>query len=320
MESEGSTTTSVRPGRSAASLGTLAAVGAYSMWGLFPFYWKRLASVEAWQILAHRVLWSALLTLALLALSGRLGALITLLRERRRFVAAATASVFITMNWGIYIWAINSGHIAESALGYYINPLFSIVFGAVFLREKLDRFTVAAVVIASIGVVTAALILGSPPWISLMLAGTFAGYGLVKKRAGLDPVMGLAAETLIALPFALAFIVFRHASGKGALGAGDDVATLLIVLSGAATAIPLLTFAYATNRITLQRLGFIQYISPSSQLLLAVFVYHEKLSPALFVAFGTVIAAVLIYAGTRGFHLKSKTSTPFQSSATGERM
>jgi chloramphenicol-sensitive protein RarD len=163
------------------------------------------------------------------------------------------------------------------------------------------------VIIAALGVIVASLMIGAPPWISLTLALTFGGYGLIKKKAGLDPMTGLAAETLVIVPFALAFLAARHLAGAGALGGGDGVATLLLVLAGPVTAIPLLTFAYAANRITLQRLGFFQYISPSGQLALGVLAYHEKLSPALYVAFGTVIAAVILYASTRMLASRSAT-------------
>jgi chloramphenicol-sensitive protein RarD len=289
----------LRPARSAASLGSIAALATYSMWGLFPLYWKRLSGVEPWQVLAHRIVWSALFTLALLAISGRLGDLLALFRERKRLLAAAVASLLVTTNWGTYIWAVNNGHVTESALGYYINPLLSVALGAIFLREKLDRFTAAAVGIAALGVIAASVMLGSPPWIALTLAVTFGSYGLVKKKAGLDPVTGLAAEALVLTPFALLFLGLRHVSGQGSLGGADQVANAMLVLSGVVTAVPLLTFAYATNRITLQRLGFFQYVSPTGQLLLGLLLYREHLTPALIVAFSTVIIAVLIYATTR---------------------
>lgn len=280
-------------------VGTLAAFATYSIWGLFPLYWKRLSGVEALQVLAHRIVWAALFTLLLLALRRELPALLRLLLDARRLLVAVAAATLITVNWGIYIWAVNEGHVAESSLGYYINPLLSVALGAVFLRERLDAWTRVAVGVAAAGVLGASILLGSPPWISLSLAVTFAVYGLLKKKAGFEPIIGLAAETLAATPLALGWLLWRHLEGAGALGGPDAGTSLLLALAGPVTAVPLLTFAFATNRITLQRLGFIQYISPSSQLLLAVLVYRERVPPALALAFGTVIVAVLVYALTR---------------------
>ncbi len=285
---------------SPARMGTIAAFATYGMWGLFPLYWKRLEAIDPFQVLSHRVVWAALFTVILLAWSGGLSKLLALLGNWRRLGAAALAAALVTTNWAVYIWAVDQGHIVQSALGYYINPLVSMALGAILLREKLDRFTLVAIGIATAGVIAATLMLGSPPWISLVLAFSFGFYGLVKKRAALEPMTGLAAETLAATPFALAYLVFRHAEGQGAFGGADVGATILLALAGPVTAIPLLTFAFSANRITLQKLGFIQYVSPSLQLLLGLLVYRESLSPALLVAFVAVIAAVLIYALSRG--------------------
>ncbi len=293
-----------KPEKSAATLGTLAAFAAYGMWGLFPLYWKSLAAVDAIQILCHRIVWSAALTLCLLALKkGGLKGLVALVKDRRRAAAVAFCAVVITINWGLYIWAVNSGKVADSSLGYYINPLLSVALGAVFMGERIDRWTAAAVGIAAFGVAFAAIAMGSLPWVSLVLAGTFAFYGLVKKKAGLDPLLGLAAETLFAAPFALAWLLREHAAGRGAFGnpaaGGGAAETVMLVLAGVVTAVPLLAFAYASNRITLQRMGFIQYLSPTSQLALGVFVYGERPSAGRLVAFGAVAVAVVVYVSTR---------------------
>ncbi len=280
--------------------GTLAAFATYGMWGLFPLYWKRLEAIDPFQVLSHRIVWAALFTVILLAFRGGFSGLLSLLANRKRLAVAFVAALLVTTNWGVYIWAVDNGHIAQSALGYYINPLVSVALGALFLREKLDRFTMAAIGLAAAGVIAATIILGSPPWISLILAFTFGFYGLVKKQAGLDPMTGLAAETLTVTPIAVAYLLWNHAAGAGAFGGSDVWANVLLVVAGPVTAIPLITFAFAANRITLQRLGFIQYVSPSMQLILGLFVYREELTPALIVAFVAVIGAVLIYAGSRG--------------------
>lgn len=281
-------------------LGTAAAVGAYLMWGLFPLYWKQLSLVDPFQILCHRIIWAAVFTLVLLALQGKLPDLAGLARDKTRAMYAVAASILITVNWGTYIWAVNTGHVTESSLGYYINPLVSVSLGAIFFHEALDGFTSAAVAIAGLGVAVASVLAGTLPWISLLLALTFGFYGLVKKKAGLEPLLGLAAETLFALPFALAYLVFRHGQGLGAFGQGPGMRSFLLAFSGVVTALPLLCFAAAANRISLTRMGFIQYLSPSLQLALGVFVYAEALKPPMIVAFLSVILAVALYALSRG--------------------
>jgi chloramphenicol-sensitive protein RarD len=282
------------------SVGTIAAFGAYTMWGLFPLYWKRLSGVESLQILAHRIVWALAFTLVVLVVSRQFKTLVVVFKDRRRLGYALLASILITINWGIYIWAVNSGHVTESSLGYYINPLVSVALGAIFFRDKLDRWTAWAVGIAALGVAVASIMMKSPPWISLALALSFGLYGLVKKKAGYPPLAGLAAETLFSSPFALAFLLYRQGSGLGSFGGSDGIATFMLVLAGAVTAIPLLCFAAAANRITLTRMGFIQYVSPTLQLGLGLFVYGESIKAPMAVAFVTVIGAVALYAFTRG--------------------
>jgi chloramphenicol-sensitive protein RarD len=280
-------------------VGTAAAFAAYSLWGLFPLYWKRLSGVESLQILAHRIVWAAAFTLLALLARGKLKSLAALFKDRRRSLYAVSASVLITVNWGTYIWAVNAGHVTESSLGYYINPLVSVALGAIFFRDRMDKWTSAAVGIAAVGVAAASILLRSLPWISLALATSFGFYGLVKKKAGLEPLTGLAAETLFASPLALAFLAARHAGGAGSFGGPDTVATIMLVLAGLVTAVPLLCFAAAANRITLTQMGFIQYVSPTLQLALGVFVFGERVKPPMIVAFVTVIGAVALYAFTR---------------------
>jgi chloramphenicol-sensitive protein RarD len=280
-------------------IGTLAAFCAYTLWGLFPIYWKRLSGVESLQILCHRIVWAAAFTFVALLVTRKLGALAALFKERKRFLYAAAASVLICINWGVYIWAVNRGHVIESSLGYYINPLVSVALGAIFFREKLDRWTSWAVGIAATGVAVASIMMGRLPWISLVLATSFGFYGLVKKKAGLPPLVGLAAETLVAAPFALAYLVARQTAGAGSFGGSDTIATLMLFLAGVVTAIPLLLFASAANRITLTSMGFIQYVSPTMQLILGLLVYGESVKAPMIAAFVAVIGAVALYALTR---------------------
>jgi chloramphenicol-sensitive protein RarD len=279
--------------------GTIAAFGAYIMWGLFPLYWRLLASVPPMQILAHRIVWAAVFCAVLMAARKRLGEIASLVKNRKTFLVVLAASCVVTANWGLYIWAINTGHVLESSLGYYINPLLSVLLGALFFSEKVDRWTGSAVAIAAAGIVGAAVAYGSVPWISLALGLTFAVYGALKKRLHLDPLLGLTVETLAAAPFALAYLATRHAAGAGSFLNDGAFVSLLLAMAGVVTALPLFCFAAAANSISLQKMGFIQYVSPTSQLLLALFAFHETPSSALFVAFGGVIIAVLIYIFSR---------------------
>ena len=280
--------------------GTMAAFIAYFLWGVLPLYWKLLRGIEPMQVLAHRVLWAGMFCLALIALSRRLPDILALFRNGRKLRLIAFASLFACLNWGIYIWAVDAGRVTESALGYFITPLISVAFGALFFKEKADRWTRVAVAVACIGIGAAAVAYGSIPWVSVLLALSFAIYGVIKKKLGLDPLAGLTVETLVAVPFALVFIALRQKAGQGAFfGGGSAWTTVLLCLSGAVTAFPLLLFAKAANTIPLQKMGFIQYISPTGQLFMGLFVFGEDLSPALLVAFAGVIIAVLIYVFSR---------------------
>ena len=299
-------------------IGTLAAFGAYGSWGLYPLYWKALSGVESLQILAHRIVWCVGFAVLLLVARKRLGALGALFKDGRRALAVAVGAVLITINWGIYIWAVNTGHVAESSLGYYINPLLSVALGALIFKERLDRWTIVAVAVAALGIVAASILLGSPPWISLALATSFALYGSVKKKAALDPLTALAAETLLAAPFALAFIVARTAAGLSDFGGPNLLETAMLILAGPITAVPLIFFATAANKISLTKMGFIQYLSPSTQLFLGVFVFGEKVKAPMMAAFAAVIGAVAIYASTRGLAAKGGIPRGGSEASAGE--
>ncbi|MBU0926932.1 MAG: EamA family transporter RarD [Spirochaetes bacterium] len=274
-------------------------IGAYGMWGLFPLYWKRLADVPSVQILMHRVLWAFIFTLALSLALGRRKTIVALLRQPRRLLATVTAGLLVTMNWGIYIWAVNSGNIIETSLGYYLNPLVSVALGGAVLKEKIDKGMLAACGIATIGIVILTVSLGRLPWVALTLAVTFASYGLIKKMVGLDALAGLAMETAPVFPIALAYLLFEQAAGRGAFGAAGVAETVMLVLAGAVTAIPLFLYAEGVKRIPLSKMGFLQYISPTSQLLLGVLVFGETMGGIKAIAFGCIISALAVFAVTR---------------------
>lgn len=283
-------------------IGTLAGLATYSIWGLFPLYWRLLARVENLQVLAHRIVWALLFSMALVFAGGRKEELKRLVADRKRFALVAAAGLVVTSNWGIYIWAVNSGRVLESSLGYYINPILSVALGAVIFHETVDRGTKVALGFAVAGIGGAALRYGAVPWTSLLIALTFAAYAALKKRAGVTPTVALAVETLAAAPFALALLAWRHAAGAGAFaaeGPGSITVTALLVLSGVVTGVPLLFFGVAANRITLQRLGFLQYVSPTLQMLVGVLAFGERPGPALLLAFAGVLISAIVYASTR---------------------
>lgn len=286
--------------RSPAKLsGTASAFAAYGIWGLFPLYWRLLTGVDALQILAHRLVWAAVFLLIFLATAGRLGELVAVARRKKTILVVALASAVMTFNWGLYIVAVNSGRVIESALGYYINPLISVALGALFFKEKIDRWTMLAVGLALAGIVAAGLVYGTVPFVSLALALSFAAYGAIKKRLHLEPMIGLALETLAMTPFALILLISRQVQGSGSFWNEGAATTIFLCLSGIVTAVPMLFFAHAANSISLQKLGFIQYLSPTGQLFVGIVLFGERPSPALLVAFAGVVAAVLIYVSTR---------------------
>lgn len=288
-----------KPKRGSLAIGTLFGLGAYAMWGLFPIYWKQLASVDALQILAHRVAWSFALTAALSVLLGRLPELKALARDRKRLLMMLAAGVLVTANWGIYIWAVNASRIVESSMGYYLNPLVSVLMGALIFREKIDRGMIVACSVAGAGILIQVVSYGKLPWVALSLALTFATYGAIKKAVGLSAIAGLAAETSAVFPFALAFLIVRHAAGEGALFSQTPLVTVLLILAGAVTAVPLMFYAEGINRIPFSRMGFLQYVSPTLQLSLGVLAYGETVSGAKAVSFAFILCALLIFALTR---------------------
>ncbi len=279
--------------------GMLYGIGAYGLWGMFPLYWKRLATVPSLQILAHRIVWAFLLTAVLSAVLGRGKLIAQVVREPRRLLAIILAGFLVTANWGIYIWAVNSGKIVETSLGYYLNPLVSVALGLIVLKERIDVGIITACGIALAGIVILTISYGKLPWIALSLALTFALYGLIKKMAGLDALAGLAMETSPVFPLALAFLLVEQHAGRGAYLSVGLIETIMLTLAGLVTAIPLFLYAEGVKRIPLSKMGFLQYISPSLQLSLGVFVFGEKLSSVQAVAFGFIIVALAVFALTR---------------------
>jgi len=276
--------------------GILYAGAAYSLWGLFPLYWALLAVVPPIELSIHRMLWCALFTAGVTAARGRLGAVWRIVRTRRLIAALALSSVLIAANWTIYIWSIAAHHIVEASLGYYINPLLSIVLGVALLGERLSKAKFAAIALAAIAVGVQAVEVGYVPWIALSLALSFGFYGYVRKLTPVDPLDGLTVETCLLFPATLGTIAFLAWNGTGAFPAAHFSTDVLLVLAGPVTAVPLALFAAGARRIRMTTLGFLQYLSPTITLAVATLVFGEPFSVIDAATFGCVCFALAIVA------------------------
>ena len=290
--------------------GVLAGIGAYSLWGLFPIYWRLLEQDPAIEILAHRMVWSLVFMAIILTVQKEWGWLGVVLRNRRTVMIYTLAAILLALNWYTYIWAVNAGFVVEASLGYFINPLVNFLLGVVFLREKLRLGQVAAVIMAVLGVIYLAVNYGSLPWISLVLAFTFGTYGLIKKTAALESMHGFSLETIVLFLPALGYLLYRNAAGVGAFGHQGLLITSLLALAGPVTSIPLLLFGYSARRIPLSMLGFIQYITPTLQFLLGVFVYFEPFPKARLVGFCIIWLALLVYSIESAFYTRRLRANP----------
>jgi chloramphenicol-sensitive protein RarD len=276
--------------------GLLYGAGAYILWGLLPLYWRALHSVPALEILAHRVVWALVVTLALVALRrGGWAWLREALRTPRTIALFALSALLLSVNWGIYIWAVNAGHVVETSLGYFINPLVNVLLGVLFLKERLRPGQALAVAVALGGVLYLTVQLGAPPWIALSVAVTFGLYGLLRKTAPLGSLEGLTFETLLMFLPALGFLLWQERLGVGVFPHSGITTTLLLIGAGAVTAVPLLLFAAGARRLTLTTLGILQYIAPTIQFTLGVTLFGEPLTTARLIGFAMVWAALAIY-------------------------
>lgn len=279
--------------------GILYAAGAYMMWGVLPIYWKWVEEVPAEEILAHRIVWAFVFMLFILGISKRfgkfVGELLSLFKRPKLFISLTIASILISGNWFVYIWAVNHNHIIEASLGYYINPLVSILLGTIVLKEKLNFWQYVAVGLAGIGVIILTFRYGTIPWISLSLALTFALYGLTKKLLNYDAMIGLTMETMIVAPLAVIYLFMNGEHGFGSFGSISPVSTLLLMGAGIVTAVPLFYFAKGAQLIPLYMIGFLQYISPTINLILGVFIFHEHFTSTHMVAFFFIWVALFVF-------------------------
>lgn len=284
----------MKPSRQLA--GSLGAVSAFLLWGLLPLYWKPLQHVPAYEILCHRIFWSMVVTVGALLLMGRFKDVLAALRNSRTRRLLFVSASLITANWFLYIWAVTHNFVLETSLGYYITPLLNALMGTLFLRERLDRFQIVAVSLATAGVLNQLIGYAGFPWIALVLAITFGCYGLVRKVVEVEALPGLCVETLIVSVPAGAYLLWLAVRGTGALGNFSWDTDLLLLGSGPATTMPLVLFAFAARRIMLTSLGIFQFIAPTCAFLLGVFVFHEPFTSTHMLTFVLIWSAVGTYA------------------------
>lgn len=276
--------------------GLIATVSTFVAWGLYPLYWRELVAIDSLQITAHRIVWCTLFVVGFLFWRQGAGWLRSTLERPRALPMLALSSVLIGFNWVLYIWAVNSAHVVETSLGYFINPLVSVLLGVVVLKERLNPRQWCAVALAAAGVAYLTLNLGQPPWIALTLAVSFGAYGLIRKLVAVESIPGLGVESLFLVLPALVYLLWCEVAGSGGFGHVGRYEDALLVFAGIATALPLIWFAFGARRIPLSLVGVIQYIGPSIQLLTAVFVFGEPFTLTQLVGFGCIWAALGLYA------------------------
>ncbi|MGH3384058.1 MAG: EamA family transporter RarD [Nocardioidaceae bacterium] len=275
--------------------GFLLGAAAYIMWGLFPLFWPLLEPATPREILAHRIGWTLVAVVALLVARRRIGSLRRLVADRRALVALLVAAVTIACNWFTYIWGVNNGHVVETSLGYFINPLVTVLMGVVLLGERLRTAQWVALGIAAAAVVWLTVDYGRPPWIALVLAFSFGTYGLAKKKAGAGAIEGLTVETVVLAPLAVGYLTFLHSAGDGSFGANGWLHALLLASTGIVTAIPLLCFGAAATRIPLSTIGLLQYLAPTLQFAVGVLIFREDMTAARWGGFALVWVALVVF-------------------------
>lgn len=277
------------------STGPIAAACAYILWGLFPLYLRQLSAVGPLEIMVHRSVWTLVFVVGLLALLRRFAWLPQALREPRVLGLFALSAGLLSCNWLLYVWAVHAHRVLDASLGYFINPLFNVLMGYLVLHERPRAWQWLAVALAAAGVLWLTLASGGLPWVSLLLAASFGVYGLIRKTASLGALEGLALETLLLAPLTVGALAWMLASGHSAFGQGDTAIDLWLLAAGPFTAIPLLLFAVAARRVTLATLGLLQYVSPSIQFLLGVWVFREPFSATRGLGFVLIWAGLAIY-------------------------
>jgi len=274
--------------------GVVYGLGAYTLWGSFPLYFALFKGIPSWEVLIHRVIWSCLFLAVVISILKRWPPVVAALRKPRRLGYVLGCAVFIALNWGIYIYAVETRHVLQASLGYFLTPLVNVAMGLLILGERISRLQAAAVGLAAVAILYQLLLLGELPWITLVLAFSFGTYGLMRKKVELDGLSGLFVETLLLLPLGLLTLAWLSSQGLSHFS-DSTYSALLLASSGAVTAIPLLAFAGAARRLKLSTVGFLMYINPTIQFLIALYIFHEPLSTAKLVSFVMIWVALSIY-------------------------
>jgi chloramphenicol-sensitive protein RarD len=276
-------------------IGALYAALAFALWGIFPLYFRQIASVPSGEILVHRIVWSLVFVLVVLTLRRQWAWVRPVLRSPRVLLAFAASAVLLSVNWLTYIWAVNNGHVIEASLGYFINPLVNVLLGYTVLHERLRPVQWLALGIAAAGVLWLAVLAGHPPWIALALAASFGAYGLMRKVASLGALEGLTLETLLLAPIAIAVLGVWMWQGTSVFPAPEAGTNLWLIAAGPITAVPLLLFAAGARQISLTTLGLLQYIGPTIQLAIGLWIFHEPFSAKRLMGFALIWAALALY-------------------------
>ena len=276
------------------NMGLVSLALCYTLWGLLPLYWHLLDAVDSLVILANRIVWSAVFTIVLLLATKRFGEVKAVFTDRKKMRFMIPAAVVIIINWGVYIWAVNAGHLLDASLGYYLNPLMVFAIGMLLFREKCGVLGWVALALATAGVVVATAAYGAFPWIALVIASSFGLYGALKKLAGVSGLTSIAVETILTGPFALLYLLLAPAS-HAVFASLNFTTAILLFLTGAITATPLILFTYGVNRLQFTTVGFFQYISPTLQMLLGVLIFQETLTGDRIAAFVFFGAALVLY-------------------------
>lgn len=276
-------------------VGMLYASLAFISWGILPIYWHYMEQVPSLQILAHRFVWSFAFIAIVITIKKQWHLIKEVLSNKKTVLFVLTGSIFMSANWFIYIWSVTNNHVIEASLGYYINPLISIAFGMIFLKERLNRWQTASLCLALISVIILTVNYGQIPWISISLALTFALYGLFKKLIQTDAMISFALETVFLTPFAAGYLFFVESKGTGSLSHASITVIILLVISGVLTAIPLLWFGIGQKRVSMFTMGFLQYIAPTINLILGVFFFHEIFTSIELFSFSFIWLALIVF-------------------------
>ena len=275
--------------------GIVAAASAYILWGILPIYWKLLQDVPAYEILCHRMSWSLIFTIGMIVLVKRQGVLLAAIKDVKTVLTFTITGLFLAVNWFLYIWAVNAGFIIEASLGYFINPLLNVLLGMIFFKERMRSVQWVALVLAAGGVVYLTLFYGRFPWVALVLASSFATYGLLHKKSSLPALDGLCIETGVLFIPAAAVLTGLYFSGGGAFAHISPTVSLLLAGTGIITSIPLLLFGYAAHNIPLSTLGLLQYLAPTINLLLGIYIYNEEFPMQRMIGFVLIWSALALF-------------------------